>query len=306
MTDQAGACPSCGHPLRPQADFCGKCGASIPQEATAARSATEVSTAPSATAESSSGTTRKPGRWTIVAIASAAGAVIAAGAIGVFVLLGGSGDAAATPPVATSTTAAAAESSDEADQFSDAAAPLTEAPYEDEEPEEPILVPGSANLTSAFMDRDPDYDPGDLCFGPGANNLGVTYLVLGGVRYEQNFVQCGSRAGGVTANGYYRFDRRALGLRPGSYLNGVTGDFVVDETSRDRSAVVRWTVRYGDEVVCRASARWGSSGTCDMQGRSVSVDRLAPLTIEQEVVSSGTGSVWAGIHHPTLHFDVPQ
>ncbi len=237
-------------------------------------------------------------RAMVIGLAAVAVVVIAAGSAGAFMLFGGGGNDE-RPRGDANTSAAEAgvvAAGDPAAQASPAAL---------EEPEDVILVPKSVKLTSAFIDNDPDYDPANLCFGPGRTSRGIPHLVLGGVRYEQDFVQCGTRSGGQTANGYYRFARRDVGVVPGSVINGISGDFVIDETSGDRSAVIRWTVRYGDRVVCRATARWGAPGNCTSTGGGVAVERAAPLTIEQKVTSSSSGSIWAGIHHPVLEVDIP-
>lgn len=264
------------------------------------------SSGPGVATGTASGQSRGRSRPLVIALVAIAAVVIAAGSIGAFVLFGGGGGgdspavAEANVPAAPAA-AAGAESEDPT-----AAAVPPPAPDAFDESEEPGRIAMGVNLTNAFIDNDSDYDPGNLCFGPGRNSRGITYLVIGGGRYEQDFVQCGSRAGAQTADGYYRFARRDIGLEPRSIINGLSGDLVVDETSRDHSAVVRWTVRYGDEVVCQGTARWGAPGTCTTRGRGVAVESLAALTIQQKVTSRSSGSIWAGIHHPVLEVEVPD
>ena len=140
-------------------------------------------------------------------------------------------------------------------------------------------------------------------------------LRVSGVVHRSGFVQCGDDANGdpSRASGVYRFSGPSFPA--GSMLVRVTGQAAIDESSSrsQRGSTVTWTAFYDGRRLCSETVVWSGSRPSP---RSLDC-RISPaalsggfdvrrLVIQQVASPASSGSLWAGLLHPTIVVEVPQ
>lgn len=158
----------------------------------------------------------------------------------------------------------------------------------------------------------PDDPPGEgRCFGPYAG----ASLRVSGVVYRSGFIQCGDEAAGdpSRASGVYRFSGPAFPA--GSRLVRMTGQAVIDEFSSpsQRGSSVTWAVFYDDAPICSGTVVWSgprpSPTKLDCRLPSAVTSGkfdVRRLRIQQDASLASSGTLWAGLFHPTIVVEVPR
>jgi hypothetical protein len=157
------------------------------------------------------------------------------------------------------------------------------------------------NLASLFRGPLPNDGGEGRCFGPYPSASGPSYLEVGGVKHEQNFVSCGdfSRGNPLLANGRYTF--YSTPLPSGAHLRRFTAWAAVDESSDSNEAgsSASWQVFYGATPVCSASKTWpggtSSPARLDCALPAGAVD-TGQISIVQRVSLVSGGGFWAGLY----------
>lgn len=135
------------------------------------------------------------------------------------------------------------------------------------------------------------------CFGPRPG----AYIRFNGVRYEQNFLQCGNRSGDLASGRFVVDLTSVLGDTP-ARITGFSATVGIDEESDGDSSGAAWTVTYGGKVLCVAVPLKGSPETCEASGLNIPVVAGgAKLIMEQEMPTANSArSLWAAFHQPTV------
>ena len=159
----------------------------------------------------------------------------------------------------------------------------------------------TVNLAALFRGPLPNDGGQGRCFGPYPSATGSSYLEVGGVKHEQNFVSCGdfSRGNPLLANGRYTF--YSTSLPTGTNLLRFTAWAAVDESSDSNQAgsSASWQVFYGSTAVCSASTTW-PGGTSSPQRLDCALPAGAvdtgQISIVQRVNLVSGGGFWAGLY----------
>jgi hypothetical protein len=170
----------------------------------------------------------------------------------------------------------------------------------------------TVDLVPLLVGIGPDDSLGEgRCFGAYTARASLRVL---GVVHRSGFIQCGDDANGdpSRASGVYRFSGPALPA--GSRLARVTAQAAIDESSSSsqRGSSVTWTVLYDGRPICSETVVWSGSRPsprmldCNVPS-SISSGRfdVRRLRIQQAASPASTGSLWAGLLHPSVVVEVP-
>lgn len=181
------------------------------------------------------------------------------------------------------------------------------------EPTPSVHVRRVVDLVPLLVGVRPDDPPGEgRCFGAYTARAS---LRVSGVVHRSGFIQCGDDANGDPgrATGEYRFSGSTF--PPGSRLVRVKGQVAIDESSSlsQRGSAVTWTAFYDGRPICSQTVVWSGSRPSPRQldcsipsSASAGAFDVRRLRIRQVASPASSGSLWAGLLHPTIVVEAPH